>query len=151
MRSSRGLLFKLLHPHPPDVFAHKHRIRMSFSRSSGKGGQNVNKVSTKVELRIPLVPTPEWLPRDLCERLAEQQKGRVNVDGELIVVSQRHRTQVQNIDDALSKLQDMVRSANEVPDERLQTEVPEWTRKTRLEEKRIKSTKKSLRRAPSDY
>ena len=122
-------------------------IGVSFSRSSGKGGQNVNKVATKVELRVSL--NSDWLPENLALRLAEQQRGRVNKERELIVTSQRHRTQKDNFTDAFNKLQMLVEEANELPEERIDTDIPEWSRKKRSQDKKRQSSKKSLRRTPS--
>ena len=64
---------------------------MNHSRSSGPGGQNVNKVNTKVELRFA-IDDAVWLPDDVRQRLREQRPQNITKDGEFVVVSQEHRT-----------------------------------------------------------
>ena len=115
---------------------------------SFEGGQNVNKVETKVELKIPLDDqlTKMWLPDVLCDRLAEMYKSKLNKQRELSIVSQRHRTQAANMKDAFEKLQVMLEEANTKPIERIETEVPEWSKKKRLQDKKKHSNKKSLRK-----
>ena len=156
-------------PEAPRAEERRRHVGVSFARSAGKGGQNVNKVATKVELRVPLASS--WLPAPLAARLRLTQRGRVNRDDELLVVSQRHRTQKDNLKgapatarwlmmtliflffsafpaDAFFKLQQMIDDANELPEERIATDVPEWSKKARIEEKRAQSRKKSLRKSP---
>ena len=67
-----------------------HEIEHSYSRSSGPGGQNVNKVNTKAEIRFH-VPSASWMPEDVRKRLVEYFPNKINKEGELIITSQEHR------------------------------------------------------------
>lgn len=91
-------------------------VDVSFSRSSGAGGQNVNKVSTKVDMRWD-VGSADWVPEEVKGALRHMEKNRFtkeNGGGAIIVVSaSRHRTQRANLDDALAKLQAMLDAAVE--------------------------------------
>ncbi|CAM9610055.1 unnamed protein product, partial [Choristocarpus tenellus] len=108
-------------------------------RSSGSGGQNVNKLSTKVEIRFS-VPDADWLEDDVKERLMEQQSGRVNKNGELVVTSQEHRTQRQNRLTAVQKLTEMVKQAVVPPKERnMRTGIGKKGKAIRKAEKRFRS------------
>lgn len=86
------------------------KIDAAYTRSSGPGGQNVNKVNTKVELRFT-VADADWLPDEVRDRLADEQRNRMNKAGELIVTASESRTQAGNMDLAIRKLQSMVDDA----------------------------------------
>lgn len=133
------------HVQPINVNCHKHHIKISFTRSSGAGGQNVNKLSTKVELRVSL--KDPWIPQVLAKRLQEVHSNRVNVNGELLVVSSRHRTQELNMKDAYQKLQQIFDEANTKAKERLPTEAPAWMREVRIKMKKQRSAIKVNRGA----
>lgn len=95
---------------PKRVDIPEDRLVISFVRSSGAGGQNVNKLSTKVELRF-LVKDADWIPREVRDRLNTQQANRINKDGYLSLTSQEYRTQAQNRKAAVAKLEQMLLEA----------------------------------------
>lgn len=122
------------------------RLSVSFARSSGAGGQNVNKVNTKAELRFQVYGAA-WLPDEVRLRLLEANPTRINAKGEFFVSSERHRTQKQNIDDAFRKLQHLVDVACIPPKERnIRTGLSSTTKQRRVEIKRRRSDVKSRRR-----
>lgn len=86
------------------------RLKVSYSRSSGPGGQNVNKVNTKAEVRFH-VANADWLPQDIRDKLQEKYKHRIVRSGELIVTSQASRYQMRNLSDCLLKLRLLIGEA----------------------------------------
>jgi ribosome-associated protein len=123
-------------------------LRFSFVRSSGPGGQNVNKVASKAVLRWTVEGSPS-LPDDVRVRLTAANRRRINDRGELILTSQRYRDQAKNIDDCLDKLRQLVLIAASPPRPRKKTRVPKSSRESRLREKRSISEKKQRRQRPS--
>ena len=85
-------------------------IDEQFVRASGPGGQNVNKLSTAVQLRFDVRHSPS-LPGDVRARLERLAGSRLTRDGVLVIIAQRHRTQVRNRQDALDRLLDLIRRA----------------------------------------
>ncbi len=69
----------------------REKLQVHFSRSSGAGGQNVNKVNTKAEIRF-VIESADWLPAEVRKRLASMNRSNVTKAGEFFVISQRHRT-----------------------------------------------------------
>mmetsp|Transcript_37160 Transcript_37160/g.37833 ORF Transcript_37160/g.37833 Transcript_37160/m.37833 type:complete len:191 (-) Transcript_37160:160-732(-) len=104
---------------PPKVVIPVDKLDIQFSRSSGAGGQNVNKLSTKAEVRFN-VDLADWLPEEVKSRLQQQQSKRINNIGELVLSSQEHRTQSRNKEDCIQKLKAMVEQAYIEPKERNQ-------------------------------
>jgi len=119
-----------------------------FTRSSGPGGQNVNKVSTAVQLRFSIYGSPS-LPGPVKERLVRIAGRRVTGDGTLILESKRRRTQELNRKDALARFADLIRKAAQEPKIRRKTSLPVRSRQRRLENKRRRSTIKQGRQTPA--
>ncbi|RKP27153.1 hypothetical protein SYNPS1DRAFT_5841, partial [Syncephalis pseudoplumigaleata] len=87
-----------------------------YMRSSGPGGQNVNKLSTKVDMRFALQHAG-WMPDAVRAKLREQEAARINKQGELVFTSDRTRSQRMNLDDCVDKLYDAIIRAAHVPKE----------------------------------
>ena len=96
---------------PKTVIIPEDRLEISFVRSSGSGGQNVNKLSTKVELRLDLKARQSWMPAEVQRRLKEEQSNKISKDGILSMTAQEHRTQGMNRKSAVDKLRKMVLAA----------------------------------------
>ncbi|EJK65778.1 hypothetical protein THAOC_13331 [Thalassiosira oceanica] len=130
---------------PEHIAIPENELQITFARASGAGGQNVNKVNTKVEMRFHL-PSAEWIPSEVRDRLQNNEANRINNEGYMSITSQEHRTQMQNRKDAMKKLQDMVRNSWARPKVRKTRKGP--TRKAkekRLENKKKNSLKKQSR------
>lgn len=124
-------------------------FQFTFSRSAGPGGQNVNKVNTKVTLRWQ-VAASDSLPVDVKHRLLAKFARRITKEGEILVVSQRFRDQGRNVADCLNKLREMLLSVADRPKTRRKTRPSRASRQRRLNDKRKTSEKKQLRRRPRD-
>ena len=121
----------------------------SFVRSSGPGGQNVNKVASKAVLRWDVANSPS-VPEPVKARLRTLQRRRITAEGELVLSSQRYRDQERNRQDCLEKLREMVLQAATVPKPRRPTKPTRGSREARLRQKRRRSATKSVRRAPPE-
>lgn len=120
-------------------------LRFQFARSTGPGGQNVNKVSSKARLRWG-VGRSRSLPRDVRERFLKRYRRRITRDGELVITSQRYRDQSRNVDDCLEKLREMLSAVAVAPTPRRPTSPGKRAREQRLKEKRTRSEIKRTRR-----
>ena len=119
-------------------------IEWQFARSSGPGGQHVNRTSSKAMLRLDVARSPH-LPDDVRRRIIARRTG-VTADGMLVITSQRHRDQPRNVADCLEKLAAIVAAALVVPKRRRPTRTPRAAVARRLDTKRRRSATKRLRR-----
>jgi ribosome-associated protein len=120
-----------------------------FSRSSGPGGQHVNRTSSRAELRYPLLSARD-LPEPVRQRLVDLVRPRLTHAGELILTSQRHRDQSRNVADCLAKLTALVARAAVEPRMRRATKPTRAAATRRLESKRRRSQIKHLRGSPRE-
>ena len=124
----------------------KVELKFTFVRSSGPGGQNVNKVSSKAVLRWAVAAT-DSLPVDVLKRFMAKYARRINEEGELILTSQRTRDQSRNTADCLAKLRAMVAAVATAPKRRKSTRPTRGAIERRLQDKRETSQRKRRRRS----
>ena len=115
-----------------------------FVRSSGPGGQNVNKLSTAVQLRFDVRHSPS-LPNDVALRLMRLAGSRLTKAGVLVITAQRHRTQERNRQDARDRLVELIREAAVVPIKRRPTKPTKAAKARRLEGKKQRAKIKTMR------
>lgn len=125
----------------------REEFELSFARSSGPGGQNVNKVNSKATLRWTPATSPN-LPPDVLRRFMQRFGGKLTTEGELVITSERYRDQGRNIEDCLEKLRLMVATAAVPPVRRKKTKPSRGSIERRLQAKRETSEKKQSRGRP---
>ncbi len=121
-------------------------IGIAFVRSSGPGGQNVNKRSTKAQLRIALADIP--LPRRAAARLRRLARGSITTEGELLIESDETRSQSRNRRACMDRLRELVVRAAIEPKQRRKTKPSKGSIRRRLEDKKQRGEKKRRRQPP---
>ena len=127
----------------PNISIALGEIEFSAIRAQGPGGQHVNKTNSAVELRFAIAPSS--LPETIKSRLFAISDRRLNSSGVIVIKSGSHRSQIRNKEEALTRLQAMIRKAVEVQKPRRQTKPTKGSVKRRLEHKTRRSAVKSLR------
>jgi ribosome-associated protein len=134
----------------PEIQIDEREIEEHFVRSSGPGGQNVNKLSTAVQLRFNARLSPS-LPPEVRTRLERLAGSKMTRDGVLVIIAQRHRTQPRNRADALDRLIELIRQAAVRPVKRRPTKPTKGSRERRIEGKKRRGGVKQLRRAKPGF
>ena len=124
-------------------------ITETFHRSSGPGGQNVNKVSTAVELRFEATRSPN-LPPFVKSRLKKLAGRKWTKDGAIIITAEKHRSQAMNRELAVEKLVELIKLATHRPKPRIKTRPTLASKRRRLDSKKQRGQIKSLRGKVSD-
>ena len=127
------------------IYINESELKESFIRSSGPGGQHVNKVATAVQLRFN-AKTSGNISKEVYNRLRTIAGSKLTEDGNLIIVSRVHRSQVQNRQVALDKLISLLQQAAKKPKRRKKTRPSRASVEKRLRNKRLQSEKKKSRR-----
>ncbi|MCL2744327.1 MAG: aminoacyl-tRNA hydrolase [Planctomycetaceae bacterium] len=126
------------------------QLEFTFVRSSGPGGQNVNKVASKVQLRWN-PGTSGLLSSEVLQRLETLYPSHFTKDGNLLVTSQKTRDQLKNREDCLEKLQNMLLKASQIPKKRIPTKPTKGSIRRRLEDKEKNSQKKQERKKSGNW
>ena len=126
----------------PSIPIPRDRLTVRYSRSGGPGGQHVNKVETKVEIRFTL-DEADWIPEDIRERL--RARTRLTSAGEVVITSSRSRSQSSNFDDCVAKLRQLIDESERPPPPRKPTRPSRRAKARRLESKRRRGALKQGR------
>ena len=127
----------------PSFSIDESELHFAFVRSSGPGGQNVNKVATAVQLRFDVIHSS--LPEEVKERLRHLAGSRITADGELLIEAKKYRTQEQNREDAVNRLVELVKRALQKPKRRTKTMPTKASKEKRLKSKKVRGEIKRIR------
>ncbi len=133
---------------PAPIAIPPNEIDISAVRASGAGGQNVNKVSSAIHLRFDIRASS--LPEPVKRRLLDMHDKRISRDGVIIIKAQQHRSQDQNREEAIQRLQTLVRTASVKPKTRKPTKPTHGSKQRRLDSKRRHAQLKAQRRKVSE-
>ena len=133
----------------PTIAINENELIEEFIRASGPGGQNVNKVSSAVQLRFD-VANSRSLPEEVRRRLITLASNRITEDGILIINARQFRTQGRNREDAIDRLVELIRKAAQRPKARRKTKPTLGSKVRRLKAKRLRTKTKQSRRAMAE-
>ncbi|MEM9278848.1 MAG: alternative ribosome rescue aminoacyl-tRNA hydrolase ArfB [Pseudomonadota bacterium] len=136
-------------PVTPSISIESDELSEKFVRSSGPGGQNVNKVSTAVQLRFDVKRSPT-LPKRVKSRILTSGDTRLTKEGELVIIAESKRTQEANRKEAIERLKEIVRKAAFVAKPRIATKPSKAVRKKRLDSKAQRGMTKKNRSGKID-
>ncbi len=131
----------------PQISLDEDELEISFIRASGPGGQNVNKVSSAVQMRFDARRSPS-LPNEVSVRLQKLAGSRLTLDGVIVITANRFRTQEANRRDAIERLVELIAKAAVAPVKRRATKPTKAAKEKRLEAKSRRSGVKSMRGRP---
>ncbi len=135
----------------PTLSIHEDELREEFLRSSGPGGQHVNKTATAVRLRFDAAHSPSLNP-PVRDRLLKLAGARATPHGEILIEVHEFRSQKRNREEARDRLTDLLRRAARPPKKRTKTKPTKAAKERRIEGKKTRSQTKKMRRAPgADY
>lgn len=122
-----------------------HELEISYVRSSGPGGQNVNKVNSKCVVRWAILKSPA-VSEPVRERFAQRFASKLTTEGELVLTGDRFRDQKRNYEDCIQKIEQMLESVARPPKVRKATKATYSSKRKRLDSKRLQGLKKAARR-----